>query len=187
MRWNTTMVIGLFFLVLGLSIVLKAVFKIDFPVIRVLFGVLLIYFGIKVALGSFGLCGHCSWKSDSSAFFSERTFKPGVSDKDVLEYHVAFGKGVVDLTDLPASPAGKRVHINTAFGECIVIWDHKTPIRIRANSLFGEAALPNGNTVAFGNLNYQSPSASGEAESVGAIIVEANVFMGALRFQSKGE
>jgi predicted tellurium resistance membrane protein TerC len=45
------MILGILFLLIGLSILLKAVFHIDIPVVRTAFALFIIYIGFKMLLG----------------------------------------------------------------------------------------------------------------------------------------
>ena len=103
------MIIGVFFLLLGLSILLKILFKIDIPVFRALFSVLLIYFGVRMLTGTFGMSGLFEWKDHSSIVFSEGRFHAGKGasgdSEEPTHYSIVFGKGVVDLTELALETA----------------------------------------------------------------------------------
>ena len=177
------MILGVLFILIGISIIAKMVFRIDLPIVRIAFALFLLYAGVKMLIGSF------TPKSDHigshSVLFSESSSKaenvPGGN-----HYNVVFGKMTVDLRHLaPGQDTGKPVEdvhaeINTVFGETIVLLKPNQPVVIHSNAAFGEAKMPDNNMVAFGTMNYQSPEAAGAKAK---LIIQGNVVFGALRFE----
>lgn len=179
------MIIGVFFLLLGLSILLKILFKIDIPVFRALFSVLLIYFGIRMLTGTFGMSGLFEWKDRSSIVFSEGRFHAGKGgeSEEPTHYSIVFGKGVVDLTELSLERAPHDIEVNVVFGEGIIYVDPNAPVHVVSNAVFGESRMPDDNQVVFGTLNYRTAAAVAANES--AITVRTNVVFGSVRIRSK--
>jgi len=68
---------GVLIIIFGLSIILKEVFHINFPFLRVIFGIFLIFWGIKVISGS-------SWKNknEDSAIFTSANMNYDKSKKE---------------------------------------------------------------------------------------------------------
>jgi hypothetical protein len=97
-------------------------------------------------------------------------------------FSTVFGSSKVDLTHAPND--GGDVHIDTVFGETRVMIDPKQALRIRANAVFGEARMPNDDMVAFGTLNYKSPSSETTPTK---LKIHANVVFGSIRFESASE
>lgn len=181
------MIIGLFFLLLGLSILLKILFKIDIPVFRALFSIFLIYLGIRMLTGTFGLTGLFEWKDRSSVVFSEGRFragKAGESGTEPSHYSIVFGKGNVDLTALSVEHTPHEVEVNVVFGEAIIDVDPGSPVHVVSNAVFGESRMPDENQVVFGTLNFRTASAT-TASPEEVITVRTNVVFGSIRIRSK--
>jgi predicted membrane protein len=178
------MILGFLFLMIGLSILLKAVFHVDIPLVRTGLALFIIYIGVKMLLGSFGW-NHSirDWDDDSSALFNSKNFKWESAGEGHKRYSVVFGSTVVDLTDVKIKEKDETVEVDVVFGEATVLLSKNTPIRVRASAVFGEAKTPDENMVAFGVLNYSSPEQK-QAQN-GTLNVRGNVVFGALKFQFK--
>ena len=154
------MFIGLIFLSIGVIVILNAIFGLNLPAMRILFGVFLLYMVLKVLFGSFWPPRHFghlrqdnhTWgKSDSSGFvFSRGQLKPkSLSELEDGEFNVVFVSGTLDLTELEEkSSAGdlsggpNEIEINTVFGESLVVLPKDLSITPLVNSVFGSVSLP---------------------------------------------
>jgi predicted membrane protein len=152
---------GAFLLLLGIALIIKVVFQVDFPVFKVLVGIFLILLGIKVLFGRFVLPSHHF--DPEETIFDERTYDRPESGK---EYTVLFGKGVYDYTDVDLSQGNFHSKISTVFGGCQIIIPRDVPVRIKADAVFAGAELPDGNTAVFGSSEYQSDSWSPDSASI---------------------
>jgi predicted membrane protein len=188
MKSGKAMFFGVLFLLLGLSLLLKAFFGIDIPLIRTLFAIALIYIGVKMLFGPSTFRHDFKWSDNETAVFQNRDFK---SDSSGRHYSVVFGKSTIDLTDIPTTNQTEDIFIevNTVFGESTVYLRRATPVRIRAHAVFGEARTPDENSVAFGNLKFESatPSSTEEAPSKSQVRVniQGSVVFGSMRFVYK--
>ncbi|MGZ3688883.1 MAG: LiaF domain-containing protein [Bdellovibrionota bacterium] len=181
------MIVGILFLLFGLSILLRIFFKINFPVMRTFGALFLIYLGVRMLFGTFGWHAWGTWKTEDSVVFGHQNFVTTSGSTGRNEYNTVFGKSTVDLTQLPKT-GESRVVINTVFGETRVIIDPSMPIRISANAVFGQATLPDRSTVAFGSLKWRSPSAQAAQENdVKTIRVKGDVVFGNLQFVTKDQ
>jgi predicted membrane protein len=142
---------GAFLLLLGIALIIKVVFQIDFPVFKVLVGIFLILLGIKVLFGRFGVSQHHFEPEET--IFSERTYDDPEPGK---EYTVLFARGVYDFTNVDLSKGSFRTKISTVFGGAQIIIPREVPVRIKADAVFAGAELPDGNTAVFGNSVYES-------------------------------
>ncbi len=167
--WGTVVIL------MGLSIILNAVFGIHIPLFRIIFALILIYIGIKILTG-----GSC-WRNDRmNACFNEKTVcSSSVKDND---YSIVFGKANYDLSAISLEGKSINASVNVVFGEAKVKVNTNMPVRIVAGSAFGEAVLPNGNTVAFGKSIYESPSFK---EGSPALNIKADVAFGSLKISDR--
>jgi len=142
---------GIFFIFLGISIVLKHVFNIDIPIIPIFFAFFLIYLGVNIILGGF----HKNPSCGQSVVFGQGkmafTAKGG-------KYDVVFSKGDIDLTGIEVKDKDVSLETNTVFGSSVVKIKSSVPTLVRATAAFGSARLPDGNTAAFGEYVYKNKS-----------------------------
>ena len=146
---------GAVLIFIGLALIIRFVFNVDFPVIKVLIAGFFIYLGIRILFGSFGMFNIKSGPND--VLFSEREF---VHPENNKEYNVIFGKGNFDFRDIDLSEGNVNVKIGTVFGASEIIIDRDMPVRINADAVFSGAELPDGNTAVFGSSSYESESFS---------------------------
>jgi len=158
MKMGPSLFWGLLLVVLGLSLIFKIVFNVDFPLFRVFVAFLLIFFGIKMLFGNFHR-PMVFQTSEKDVVFGERIFNEPESNRD---YSVVFGKGVFDFRDYDLKGEKQRVKISTVFGASIVKIKKDMPVRIKVESAFAGADLPNGNSAAFGSTTYTSPDFDSE-------------------------
>ena len=146
---------GALLIVIGLALIIRFVFNVDFPVFKVIFAFFFIYIGIRILLGSTDLFRFQTSADD--VIFNEKNFYKPEHNK---EYNVVFGKGVFDFTDLDLSQGSVNVKIGTVFGASEIRIDRDMPVRIEADAVFSGAVMPNGNTAVFGSSSYESESFS---------------------------
>jgi predicted membrane protein len=153
MKMDSGLFWGLLLIILGLSLILKVVFNIDFPVMKLLIAFFFIYLGIKVLFGNFGFSFFKSGPHDVA--FGEGSFKEII--QPAKEYNVVFGKGNFDFRNVQLPDSGEvNVKIATVFGASEILLNSKTPVKIKADAAFAGTKLPNGNSAVFGSVVYQS-------------------------------
>jgi predicted membrane protein len=174
MKMNATLFWGILLILIGLSLILKIVFNVEFSIFRVIIAFLLIYFGIKLFIGKdFSLFPNSN--KDSEVVFSEKTIK---KVEDGKEYNVIFGGSKFDLREM-TFPDSVTIHIkiNTIFGGTQVLVNHDVPIHINSNTVFAGTKMPDGNTSSFGSLAFENDTAKrGKAK----LIIETNTIFGGL-------
>jgi len=164
---------GAFLLLLGIALIIKVVFQVDFPVFKVLVGIFLILLGIKVLFGRFIIPSHHFEPEET--IFSERTYDDPESGK---EYTVLFAKGVYDFTNVDLSKGSFHTKISTVFGGTQIIVPRDVPVKITADAVFAGAELPDGNTAVFGSSVYQSDSWTPDTASIN---IKAEVVFGGIQ------
>jgi predicted membrane protein len=145
---------GIFIILIGLSIVLKA-FGINFPFFKFAFGALVIFIGISIIFpGTIKKC--CgSIKTEREVIFGETVVEGSAVSGD---YSAVFGSIKVDLTKVELKDKNIGIKINAVFAGAEVKVDPSMPIRIKGASAFGAVIMPNGNTAAFGESVYVTDS-----------------------------
>lgn len=143
---------GLLLILIGLGIVIRVVFNVNIPVVKFVIAFFFIFIGIKLLVGNFHFLNHRS--DEDTTIFSESRID-GI-DKEFKEHNIIFGSSTIDLRDVDLSSGSKEINVNTIFGSCLIKLSEQTPVKIKADAVFGSARLPNGETAAFGSGNYES-------------------------------
>jgi hypothetical protein len=164
---------GAVIVLFGLSIILREVFQIHIPFMKILFGLILIYWGIKMIAGGFNR----SW-SHNSAVFTESKMSYDDSQK---EYNIIFGSGTIDLFKIE-NTGSKKIEVNVVLGNGILILNDGIPAKVEMSSVFGTAEAHDKSVNALGKTNYTT-SAFKDGEPF--IFIEAKVVFGKLEVQSK--
>jgi hypothetical protein len=164
---------GMVLVLLGLSIIIKVVFHVHLPIVRIVFGLIIIYFGVRLIAG--GFWPHRCCGGPDRVFFTES--KITAATFTGREHSVVFGKSVVDATG-PLGEKNRDFNVNTVFGQTDLRISSAVPTICRVNAAFSGAQFPDGNTIAFGDYTYKSKSYS---EGVPCRTIKANVVFGGLR------
>jgi len=138
---------GVFLIVLGVALVVKYVFNVNFPVGRIMISVLLIYIGVVLLLGKpFGN------RDGNKVIFAEDNVQyiPGQS-----KYECLFGKATLDLSGVRLE-RDENIKISCAFGEYIVLLNPETPVVISSSSAFGSFTGPGNRNFSFGNDTFDN-------------------------------
>ncbi len=161
---------GILIILIGASIIVRVVFKIDFPLLRIIFALFLITIGVTLLV-----TGIIQRTHRSNVIFTEANMKYSEMNN---EYNIIFGKGDVDLTTVALKKRDRHIEINTIFADGKLILNPKTPAVVRIESVFAAARTPNGAITSFGNSVYKTPAY--KDKSPHALRVTANVVFGQL-------
>jgi len=164
---------GIIIILVGISILIKVIFKIDFPIFKILFGLFLIYLGAKFIFGSFGFSNFRS--SGDDAIFNEVTIDGKINEK--REYNAVFGKATIDLRDIELTEKVTKIEVNAVFGGCVIRLNEQTPVKINADAIFGGVDLPEGGAGGFGSSNYESDNFD---EARNYLVIQASAVFGGI-------
>lgn len=158
---------GLLFLIIGLIIIIQTVFKIDLPIIRILFGCLLIYWGVKVLFGSFGLrvSGFQFEKvsTDTESAFSETAFRVRNPDGSINKrFSSAFSSTTIDLRDLKPEEMDATFKIESGFSTVKVLTPPTIPLKVLVSSGFAKVKVRGQKIGLIGETEFQSPGFSAD-------------------------
>lgn len=171
---------GILFLIIGTSMILDHVFGIDLPLFRIAFALWLIYWGVKILFGGFGINFTTNKiKTDSEILFSEGRFEYPAKDSKKMksnsedEYVTIFGKSSIDFSQLEP---GKKIEVEfaTVFGKTEILVPTGRSVKLVSDVVFGSVEFPNRSTSAFGKTSFQTEPFN-EAE---AIIIHADAVFG---------
>ena len=164
---------GALLLLLGITLIIKVVFNIEFPIIKVFFGLVLILLGLKLLFGRFVFPrGHIG---PDETVFTERIYTAPENGK---EYSVLFAKGVYDFTNVDLSEGDFNVKISTVFGGTVIKINREMPVKIETDAVFAGAELPDGNTAVFGSAKYMTDSWN---RDTAGLYIKADVVFGGLQ------
>lgn len=168
---------GAFILLLGVALIIKVVFNVEFPIFKVLIGIFFILLGVKFLLGR---TIHWDGKvGPHETIFNERVYDRPEEGK---EYTVVFGKGVYDFTDVDLSEGTFHVKVSTVFGGSVIKIRRDMPVKIDADAVFAGAELPDGNTAVFGSTFYTSDSYNKDSAY---LHIKADVVFGGVQILQK--
>jgi hypothetical protein len=142
---------GSILIIFGLSVLIKAIFGIDLPLIRIIFGGLLIYLGISMVTSwnnysHFGKNSRTIWFSNIST----------ASDSIKSEYRVSFSSIRIDLRPVPVDQLPSKIFIDSHCSSVHLITNPDVPTLININARFASTRLPNNDVVAIGNSVYMT-------------------------------
>ena len=164
---------GAFLVLLGVSLVIKVVFNVDFPLVKIAIGAFFIFLGVKVLFGKVLIPEGKVGPHDT--VFTEKVYNNPEKGK---EYNVVFGKGVYDFTNVDLSHGDFHAKVGTVFGGSVIKIDENMPVRIDADAVFAGAELPDGNTAVFGSSHYRTDSYNPDSA---ALIIKVDVVFGGVQ------
>ena len=168
---------GVLLILIGIGIVLRVVFNINFPLVKFFIAFFFIFIGIKLLVGNFGFWhGH---SSENTTIFGES--KIDGLDEKFREHNIIFGSSVIDIRDIDLSGGPKKIKINTIFGGSILKMNEDTPVKIKTDAAFANSKLPNGNTAAFGTGRYKSENFN---KDTAHLYIEADVVFGSFEVKT---
>jgi len=165
---------GIVIVLFGLSIILREVFHIHFPIFKIVIGGLLIYWGAKMIAG--GL-------SRSSPSGNEAVFgNSDMADDGIRkEYNIVFGNANIDLFKMEFKES-RKIEVNVVFGRGILVLNDSIPVMVEMNSVFGSSEAPDRSSTALGKTTYTTSAyKAGEPH----VFIETNVVFGKLEIQTK--
>ncbi len=158
---------GILLVLLGLSMVVRAVFNIDIPIFRFIFAAILIYFGAKLLLNR-------SENKTSEKLFDQVQISEIKSDKN---YNTIFGHSQIDLQNCDLENSSLKVDVDVIFGSADILINPDIPARIKISTVFAEGKIPAGSVGAFSDHIYETPAFSTEKN---ALFVNIDVIFGAV-------
>jgi predicted membrane protein len=159
----------------GLSIIINAVFKINFPFFKVFISLVIIYIGFKMLFGGFGFKMNQSGEENSTVFGSSKIQVEKIEGD--LEYNSVFGSQVIDFRKVNQVVTESEIEISAVFGSIKVFLPENVTIKMKASSAFGSVRSPNGEVISFGEA--KKTIATGEVSDK-TIYLEVNAVFGSV-------
>jgi hypothetical protein len=168
---------GALIILAGVLLIIRNVFKVDLPVMGIIFPIFIITLGVSLLSGFRG----GTERHGKNILFSDDQFDAVNSDE---HYSVVFGKGSYDLRTLKPVDKDINVDISCAFGGVEILINPNIPMKIKVSSAFGGGQMPDGRTVAFGERVYKSPAYHDGSPSVN---VKASVAFGGIEIRERSD
>lgn len=149
---------GIFFLVAGVALLIRVVFNIDFPVLKVLAGSFLIILGFRIIFGDLHIWPLNSGKNEF--FFKSSNLSAGSEPSG--SYRLLFSNTRFDLTGLLLSGNTQNIKIVSIFSGTTILIDPDLPLDVRVDAVFAGVKFPGRNTPVFGRGVYHSPDLNRE-------------------------
>ena len=163
---------GVLLVLIGLAAIFRVVF--DVNLFGVLFALFLIFVGVSLLVGKPWMLHR--QKGENDILFEERAVHD--QPRDNTEYNVIFGKSVYDFRDLKfPDNQPVKITINTIFGHTLIRISKSTSVKIKSDAVFASAGMPDGNSVAFGSIQYATDSF---AVNLNHLYIDAPVIFGAI-------
>lgn len=174
---------GVFFVILGVLMLVNYVLGLHLPVFRILFAVFIIYLGIKILFGSFGFETR-KITTDYQAVFSKSKFTyPSQDNKESSnDYQTVFGNSELDLTAIDLTKGTEKIGIDNVFGKTKLLLKKGTPFKVESSVVFGQISLPDKQMSSLGDWSYQSENFS---KDLSYLLIQADVVFGKLEIQLK--
>lgn len=164
---------GLVIILIGVSIIINHVFKVDFPLFKVIIALIIIYFGFSILFGSFKFNKTSS--GDFSHYFTSKTYEPTKIDGNI-EFNCVFGSSKIDLRRTLMVGQNIKIEINSVFSSVQVNLPPNHNIEVKASSAFGSVRSPGNRQDGIGDQRYTvREGIPGEK-----LLIEANAVFGSV-------
>lgn len=162
---------GSIIILFGLSILIKEIFGINIPIFKILIGLFFIFLGIKFIVGGFNFGKS---EKDGQIIFSEGKTYYNENERD---YNIIFGRGEIDLTNLPKPDGIEKIEVNVVFGNGVLFLNKETSYSVKSSAAFGSVSDNQNKSSAFG----ESSSYSSNFDSENYYLIESNAVFGNLK------
>ncbi len=169
---------GIGFIILGLLILLNALFGFNVPIFRILLALLLLYAGVSLLINPPSSRVYATYTSMPSqqVVFSKRYFG---NQKMADSYQITFGQGIIDLrTQEITDPS--TIDVSVSFGSGRLKLNPSVPTMVTAQASFGKVEFPDKSSISFGNHIYKNYNGDGEP----VLKVQAQVSFGNLEIEN---
>ncbi len=167
---------GFLFLSIGVLLILQNIFGINLPILKILFGLFLIYLGLKVIAGSFGhrMVGFKFEKiaSENQAIFMESNFKLNSDLDKGHEFTTAFGQSSLDLSEISESQLTKTIKIENAFGKTKIKTNPQHAIQAKISVGFGSVKIRGQKLGSLGEIDFKSENFNKDSAQILSLDIE---------------
>ncbi len=138
----TPLFFGFFFILLGISIIVKIFFKTRIPVFRITIAFILLLIGLKLLSAAIP-----SLKISNLVIFEKKDFDKSVCLKN---YYVIFGESKINLRNISFFGDIKTIRIINFGSKAIVTYPDSYPIIVKVKNIFSDTSMPRRDLNIFG-------------------------------------
>lgn len=176
LHMNLQKVVAWLVLLLGVLLLANNFLGLQISFFKVMLGLGLVVLGVAAVRGQWVPMFNGELQQSNNVLFGSG--RVHVTDEPAQErFSTIFGEQRISFEKLGAG--GKQVAIDTVFGETKVYVPRDLPIRIQANSVFGEVKMPDGGETNFGERKFESLQGLSEA----AVHIRASVVFGSIKIK----
>jgi len=154
-------------IIFGVLILVDQFYPIQIPFGTIFWAVVLIALGVQLLIMPKSI--RC-WRFGSDF----QSMKTKISERH-REDNILFGKGTIDYSHLTQDQKKKFFDVSVVFGQGTIIINPLDPIKVKVSSVFGNATLPDGRSVSFGDKEYETESYK---SSPSPILIKVEVVFG---------
>jgi predicted membrane protein len=170
MKGSKSMFWSLFFIALGILLLIQQVLHVNLPLIRIFFGLFVVYLGLKILFGAFGIeinRGRVNKVSTSTEFvFANGDFKVYEENKVNKKFSTVFGNSNLDLSDLSKMTNEDTVKIENVFGKTKIKIAPDCGVKIKADIAFGNIKVRGQKLGSFGEIDFATPNFNSAAKKL---------------------
>jgi hypothetical protein len=133
-------------ILIGVQLLASALFGLDVPLFRIMFGVWIVYMGISLAFGEspWQWCSY-SWKKEYTSRYHAHNSK---------SYSTIFGTQLLNFAS--GLDLQKDISVNTVCGTTHITLDPDIPVLINASATFGTVILPDKTQLSAGSEQFRN-------------------------------
>lgn len=165
---------SLFFISLGILLLIQNTLSIDLPLARIFLGLFVIYLGVKLVFGSFGIevnRGRVNRIATSTEFvFSSGAFKLYDQDKTNKKFSTVFGNSTLDLTDLSKISSEDQIKIENVFSKTKIKTPPDYELNIKSNIAFGSIKVRGQKLGILGDIDFKTPNYANSTKKLNLVI-----------------
>lgn len=167
---------GIVIILFGLSLIIKEVFHINIPIFKIVFGLLLIYWGFRVLLSGIYKNG---FSKDQDVVFGNKKFE---YVETINSYDIVFGSGVIDLFKISENELSRTIKVDVVFGNGTILLNENIPTLVKMETAFGSVQAPGNSVNGFGEKVFTNATYSPEKPH---LLVKASSVFGRIDIQFK--
>ncbi len=167
---------GAIIVLFGVSIIIKEVFHINIPIFKIIFGLLLIYWGIRLISGGFYKNG---FSNDRDAIFGNKKFEYA---GNISSYDIVFGSGVIDLFKISESELSRTIKVDVVFGNGTILLNDSIPTKVKMETAFGTVQSQGNSVNGFGERVYTNAAYQPDKPH---LVIKASSVFGRIDIQAK--
>jgi hypothetical protein len=157
LKLTQSRMLGLFLALLGFSLMLKILFGIDFPVIRVTIALVFVVMGIRLASGATA-GGLFSGRGHDAVAFGEAEYEILEETAGEHAFTIVCGRGSIDLSaSSPLVTEDPEITVHVVCATCIIYYNPARPIRITAHTFVADCHLPDDGSTVMGTVHFRTP------------------------------